>query len=267
MYKYELDNAQEYFLKSKEICESIKQYNLLPFVLYNLILVNLELKKLKNAQKLLNQLKQISTETGYKSINQIYQLASIIVLKESGDISELGNAVKLIDEFLAEKDIPLDWRLEALYSLLEIRIKELQLSPNIETLREVQKRLHHLEVVAEEEPLLWLLANIYRLQSRLALIQLDPQRAIELLNKAQNIAEEIKVVLLKKKIEEDREKINQQLDMWNKLQEQKAPINETIKLISLESTAKNIKKDTVIEERDKESGKVIEYRKLFTLKL
>ena len=57
------------------------------------------------------------------------------------------------------------------------------------------------------------------------------------------------------------------MGMWNKLQERKAPLSETVKLISLESTVKNIKQETVLEEHDEETGKIIEYRKLFALKI
>jgi hypothetical protein len=108
---------------------------------------------------------------------------------------------------------------------------------------------------------------VYRLQSQLALIELDAKKAIDLLQKSQTIADEINVELLSKEIRDDQEKIKKQMTMWNKLQEQKAPLSETIKHVSLESTVKNIKQETVIENRDKETGKIIEYRKLFALKI
>ena len=55
--------------------------------------------------------------------------------------------------------------------------------------------------------------------------------------------------------------------MWKNLQEKNAPISETFKLVSLESIVKNFKEETVIEEKDKETGEIIEYRKLFALKI
>jgi len=73
--------------------------------------------------------------------------------------------------------------------------------------------------------------------------------------------------LLKKKVKEDQEKIEQQLTMLHKLQEQKAPLSESIKLVSLENVVKNIKQDAILEERDEKTGKIIEYRKLFVLKI
>ncbi|MHA1367223.1 MAG: tetratricopeptide repeat protein [Candidatus Heimdallarchaeota archaeon] len=265
--KYELEKAQEYYLKSMKICEEINDRRILPYILFSLVLVSLELKKFTQAQKYLKRLEQISKETGFDRIGRTYRFASILVLKASGDISDLVEAIKLLRSFLVEEDLPSFWRLDALYSLLEIRIKELQLSARKETFEEVLKRLHHLEVEAEEQQFLWLLANVYRLQSQLALIELDSQKAIELLDKAQVIADEISIDILKVKLKDDREKINQQLGMLQKLLEQQAPLSETIKLASLDNTVQSIKHDTVLEERDKESGKIIEYRKLFVLKL
>ena len=92
-------------------------------------------------------------------------------------------------------------------------------------------------------------------------------RALDLLKKAEIIAMETKNEFLKDKVNEDREKINQQLEMLQKLQERKAPISETVKLASLENTMQTIKKETVLEERDEETGRIIEYRKLFALKI
>ena len=98
-------------------------------------------------------------------------------------------------------------------------------------------------------------------------MELDAQKAIELLDKAQTIAKEIDVELLKVKLKEDRVKIEQQLDMLRELQEKQAPLSEKMKLVSLKNTIKDIAKETVIEERDEETGKIIEYRKLFVLKI
>ena len=132
---------------------------------------------------------------------------------------------------------------------------------------EVQKRLYHLEVEAEERQYKIFLINIYRLQSQLALVELDVNKAIEILDKAEHLADEIDVELSKKRIKEDRKKIDQQLTEFKKFQEQKAPISKTVKLASLETTALNIKRETIIEEKDQETGEIIEYRKLFSLKI
>ena len=98
-------------------------------------------------------------------------------------------------------------------------------------------------------------------------MELDAEKALSLLQKAKNVAIETKNEFLLQKIDEDQENINQQLSMLQELQEKKAPISETIKLAPLDSTIQEIKEETVLEERDKETGKIIDYRKLFALKI
>jgi hypothetical protein len=265
--KAEYEKAKNYLTKSLNICEEKNERHILPKTLYYLICLSIELKNLDQAEIYLNRLEEISIETGHDRIKNIYSFSKILILKASGNISDLVKATEMLVASLADKDLPSELRLERLYALLEIRIIELQFSATKETLSETKKQAIRLEVESEEQKLQWLLANVYRLQSQLALIELDAQKAIELLQKAQTIAEEINVELLKKEIRIDQEKIEKQMGMWNKLQEQKAPISETVKFVSLESTAKNIKQETVLEERDEETGKIIEYRKLFALKI
>ncbi|MHA1505525.1 MAG: tetratricopeptide repeat protein, partial [Candidatus Heimdallarchaeota archaeon] len=118
--KYELEQAQEYYLKSMKIYEEMNERRILPNILFYLILLSLELKKFTQAQKYLERLEQISNETGFERIGRTYRFASILVLKASGDISDFVEATKLLSSFLAEDDLPSFWRLDALYSLLEI---------------------------------------------------------------------------------------------------------------------------------------------------
>ena len=55
--------------------------------------------------------------------------------------------------------------------------------------------------------------------------------------------------------------------MWEKLKIENAPLVETLKQVPLEENLKQITKDTSIEIRDEETGEIIEYRKLFALKI
>ncbi len=265
--KYDLKKAQKYYLKNLEICEEIGEKYILSRNLYNLIIISIELNDFNQAKKYLEQLKQISKEIPIDRINRMYQFALISILKETGDIKNLVKSIELLNSFLARDDLPSLWRLRALYSLVEIRIKELQISPEKETLDKVKKQVIGLVEEALEKQYFQLLINAYRLESQLDLVELDVKKAIETLDKAQMIADNIDIELLHNALREDREKIEQKLFMWTELQESKAPISETVKFVSLESTAKHIKKETVIEEKDKKTGKIIEYRKLFALKI
>jgi tetratricopeptide (TPR) repeat protein len=265
--KYDLDKAQELYLKSVKMCEKAKDSKTLADVFYNLILISLELKNQEKAQDYLKRLKKISRETDFEYVSQKHLFASLLVLKASDNFNDLGQAAELLKNYLTKKDLPSNLRLDALYALIEIRLKELQLLASEESLKEAEKRLHHLEVEAEEQRYPWMLANVYRLQSQLALIKTNAKEAIKLLQKAQKIASKINVELLKKEIRDEQEIIEKQKSMWKKLQKLKAPLSDTVKLVSFESTIKNIKQKTILEERDEETGKIIEYRKLFALKI
>ena len=265
--KNEIEEARKYYLKTMIRCEKIKDFRFLSVILYLLVSLSVELEDFAQAQKHLDRLKQISQEVSTEYVSTYAHFASILVLKASRELHKLVEAEKLLEEALAKEDLHSKLRLEALYSLLEIRIKELQLSTTIEALTAVKKQAIRLEVEAEERKQKWLLGNVHRLQAQIALIDTDAEAALDLLKKAELIAIETKNDFLKEKVNEDREKINQQLDMLQELKEKQAPISEIVKLASLENTVKNIKQETILEERDEETGKIIEYRKLFALKI
>lgn len=88
-----------------------------------------------------------------------------------------------------------------------------------------------------------------------------------LLITAKTLAEKKNIDLLVKKINQEQKQLESQLVMWEKLREQNPPILEVLKQVPIEETTKNIVKDTIMEVRDEKTGNVIEYRKLFVLKI
>ncbi|NHJ40546.1 MAG: tetratricopeptide repeat protein, partial [Asgard group archaeon] len=149
--KNELEKAQDYYQKSLKISEEIGDRRVLPNILFNLISLSIELKKFEQAKQYQNRLEEIEKETSFEHIIIRARFASILVLKASGEISDLVEASKKLDEFLVIDNLPISSRLDALYSLLEIRIKELQITSNESTLEEVKKQAFRLEVEAEEQ--------------------------------------------------------------------------------------------------------------------
>ena len=111
------------------------------------------------------------------------------------------------------------------------------------------------------------LALIYRLRSQLALLELDIKKASNLLVTAYTLVEDKGLTLLMQNIESDQEKLEKQTKMWNQFKEKNAPLSETLEQIPIAETTKEITRETLVEIRDKESGEIIEYRKLFALKI
>lgn len=102
--KYELEQALEFYQNSLEICEQIKEKRVCPFILYNLIVISIELQNIVQAKQYLEQLKQFSEETGFDWIIKQYRFASILALKTSGDFRNLSQAVELFDKVFSLLD-------------------------------------------------------------------------------------------------------------------------------------------------------------------
>ena len=97
--KYDLEQARDYYLKSLKFCEEMNDRYVLPVTLSGLIEISIELNDFTKAKKYLNRLKELSEEPGFERIDYNYRYASILVLKASGDLSDLGKAAELMKAY------------------------------------------------------------------------------------------------------------------------------------------------------------------------
>ncbi|MCK5184879.1 MAG: hypothetical protein KAQ95_11280 [Candidatus Heimdallarchaeota archaeon] len=132
---------------------------------------------------------------------------------------------------------------------------------------QVSKQIDEVFQKAEEKQQHNMIVNLYRLKAQLALVELDVKKAVDMLVTARTIAKEKDLELLVQEITREQKKLEEQISMWTKFQEQNLPLVDTLKQVSLENTVKEIAKDAIVEVRDEETGKTIEYRKLFALKI
>jgi len=267
LMKNEIKEAHEYFLKALKDSKKVGEIRVRPGILYHLVLSSLLLKELKQAEKYLQELEKLSLESGFEQITQQYQLANILILKESTHIQDWFKAIEIIEKLLADEKLTKDSQIDVLFHLVEIRLKELQVTADQEVLAKVKKQIEKIQTHAENRKQFNLLANIYRLKSQLALVELNAEKAIELLITAKTLAEERNLQLIATNILEEQSKLEKQQNMWNRMKEQKAPLKDTLKEVHLDSSAKKLANETILEVRDERTGDVIEYRKLFSLKI
>ncbi len=267
LMKNEIEKANEYFQNGLEDSKKTGEIRIRPSLLYNLVLSFLLLKDIKQAKKYLQELKELSIEAGFDQITRTYQLAKVLVLKESTRIQDWLKAIEILEELIASGKLKKDSQIDALYHLVEIRLKELQVTADQDILVEVKKQIEIIQKHAEERQQYTMIANLYRLKSQLALVELDAEKSVELLITAKTLAKEKNLHFILKNIQEEQAKLEQQQNMWNRLKEQKAPLKETLKEVHLDSSAKKLASETILEVRDERTGDVIEYRKLFALKI
>jgi len=266
-WKNELDLALEYYLDALKRCIDIKDRRYHPIILYSLVNIHVQKKQFKEAQQYLDQLEKIRDEEKLKQYDELHKFASIQFYKASTNIQDWSKAVMFAEKFISGEDVYVEWRVDALYSILEIRLRELQINANEESLTQVRKQIDEVFREAEEKQQYNMIVNLYRLKAQLALVELDVKKAVDMLITARTIAIEKDLELLVQGITEEQKKLEEQISMWAKFQEQNLPLVDTLKQVSLENTVQEIVKDAIVEVRDEDSGKVIEYRKLFALKI
>jgi tetratricopeptide (TPR) repeat protein len=264
--KGDLEFAQEYYLKALEICEGIDEKRLQPRLLFNIITLAIDMNNPTKAQKYAGNLLVVYKKTNVDYVNQLHRFASALILKTSSSIQDWSKAVKLLEELIGE-EISHMIRFDILLALLEIRLKELQLSPNQAVLEELQKQIASLLKEAKDSQYFELIVEIHRLKSQLALLEYDAKNALKLLNDAKALAEEKGLLLQIQGIAKEQEQLEKQLGMWQQLQEKKSPLVETIKQVKLDKVVKRITQETILEKRDEKTGEINEYRKLYTLKI
>ncbi|MCK5047044.1 MAG: tetratricopeptide repeat protein, partial [Candidatus Heimdallarchaeota archaeon] len=266
-WKNELDLALEHYLGALERSTEIQDRRYHPIILYSLVNIYVQKKQFAEAQQYLNQLEKIRDEENLKQYDELHKFASIQFYKASTDIRDWSKAVTFAEKFISGEDAYIEWRVDALYSILEIRLRELQINANEESLIQVSKQIDEVFQKAEEKQQHNMIVNLYRLKAQLALVELDVKKAVDMLVTARTIAKEKDLELLVQEITREQKKLEEQISMWTKFQEQNLPLVDTLKQVSLENTVQEIAKDAIVEVRDEETGKTIEYRKLFALKI
>ncbi len=267
LWKNEFEKAEENLLKAMKLCVKAADTRVIPKMLYNLVILAVERKEETKAQDYLKQLEDLAKKREYEYLEGYYYFALTIYYKSSSDIDDWGKAKRILKELLKDKKLPDYLRTDALFSLLEIRLMELQITASKETLEQVLQQILELQNEAEDKRLYWVLVELYYLRSQVALLELNVKKSLELLTTASIIAEDKGLKFLMQKIEKERKKVESQIEMWNRFQEQNTPLTETLKEIQLENTRKDIVRETIMEVRDKNTGEIKEYRKLFSIKI
>lgn len=262
----DLDLALDYFLKALEICDEIKEKLRIKGILY--LLTNLELERgnIDEAKKYLARLEQIaeSSEDKYDGIR--YQIAQAMVLKNETSFRDWNTAIDILENLMQEELDPYNETI-VLQILTELLLRELQQSGKDETMVEIKKQIKRMLAIAKEQKFEYLKFDIRRLQANLALLELNYGLAKEILEKIVVDAEKKGLQKTATDVKRDLQELEKHSNLWEKLRKENSPIITTLKHVALEQSVKRIRKDTTIEVRDERTGDVIEYRKLFSLKI
>ncbi|MFW9780469.1 MAG: tetratricopeptide repeat protein [Candidatus Heimdallarchaeota archaeon] len=235
--KGNLGEAEEYYKKSLQIYADLQSTNEAmydAFVSY--VKLCIELNKLEEINPFLQNIKQVDkSEKTIASVSGTFSLIQGLLLRDSLRIKDKARAQDLFKQVVLEKDMYHEFKVEALLNLCDLLIEELKISGSEEVLNEIEHFSSQLYDIAKVHSSYYLLAETYLLESKLALLNLDPKQSFEYLDRSERLAEEKGFLELRRKIVSERGRLVKIIDKWDRLIDETPSPKDIIELTQLDS--------------------------------
>ena len=265
--KGDYNEAQKNYIDSLNIAREIDDKAMIAKILFSLLTVGIELSDSENTNLYLEQLSELYDLTGDFLIKQYADVAESLVLKTSVRAINRGKAEAILKNVLKQKIDDNNLEIIALVNLCDVLLVDFPLSKDQEILIELNKYIEILMSLAKNQKMFSIIVETYRLQSQLALAELNLKDARELLAQARTIAEDKGLDKLTQDIITDQENLEKQLEMWLEMIDRKASIFETIDHVSIEETLKNISKEKTLSRLEGKKDESLIFKKLFSIKM
>ncbi|MFX0033429.1 MAG: tetratricopeptide repeat protein [Candidatus Hodarchaeota archaeon] len=201
--------------------------------------------KLDLAQKYLNQLEEIQNRSKLSSL--VYFVDTAVFLKTSTRSLHRGKAEEMLKKVVEGEVIDYEITLIALLNLCDLLLIELQSTGDLEIIDELELYITKLRDIAEKNHSFPLLAEVYILQARLALVTLELNKARKFLTEAQHIADRYKLNRLAIKISTEHDELLKQMNKWEAIKESNSSISDRMKLASLNEQMNRMIHNGIIE--------------------
>ncbi|MFX1284051.1 MAG: tetratricopeptide repeat protein [Promethearchaeota archaeon] len=203
-------------------------------MLYLLILSLVIEGSMKEADLYLKKLQKINEKEDNKIISQAYRLGKAILLRASDRIITRAEAQNLFFEITQEEIVNFEFSFYSVISLCDLLLLELRITGNEEVLQEIKTILTQFLEIAEKQHTYYWLIQIYWIQSKLALLELDIERSQRLLIQAKTLSEEKGLQMLTTQISSEYEALITQIGKWEEIFDKEPSMNEIIELTQLE---------------------------------
>lgn len=151
--------------------------------------------------------------------------------------------VKAIYESIANEKvgvIAIDLYVIAIVNLCDLLLLELRMFENEDALEKVNKYLNNILKIAKKQHSNSLLVQIYILQSKMELLQLNIEKAQALLSQAHIIAIEKKLLQVAIKANNESDNLKKQKKHWEQLNKSNISLQERFELSNIDETLKTI---------------------------
>jgi tetratricopeptide (TPR) repeat protein len=212
-----------------------------------LIQILIDKGEFERAQISLHQMEQLKNQLKDRDINLLYLYDKALVLKASIRTRDRGKAEEILTQLLEDENLDFEWMYTVLLNLSELLLTELRITNDQGVLDELKQFIGQLLEIAEKSHSYWLLSETYLLQAKLSLLTFNIKKAQRFLTQAHQIAERFDLAQLTVKIANEKDDLLKKLDLWEKLEEEDAPMADRMALARLdEKVIKIIQKRPIL---------------------
>ncbi|MBN1329977.1 MAG: tetratricopeptide repeat protein [Candidatus Heimdallarchaeota archaeon] len=188
--KGDFDNALSYLTRCIDSYKKMLNYRDLSTAYFWSILISVELNKLEDAQDYLKRLNKNLEKQNNKLSNLEYRLASALILKRSSNLEILSKAKNILLEIVDGETINLSLTAIALFHLVELVLKEIQTTRNLDDLSQLDIFIEkHLSIAKQLESHSFFVENFW-LKANFEVMNNKIQQSILLLEQAEQMAQE-----------------------------------------------------------------------------
>jgi tetratricopeptide (TPR) repeat protein len=184
-------------------------------------------------------------EKGKIDISSWYLSSKAYIMKTSTRIRDRADAQTLYKELINQASG--NFLISCISNLCDLLLEELSLYNDSEILNEITPLISKALEMAETSRNYFWLAETKLLQAKLALIQMKFEEAKKLFVEAQRIAGLHGLNLLASKISSEHDNLLKQVEIWDKIEKEDAPMAERIKLASTDGVLERIEGRRALE--------------------
>ncbi|MHA2244360.1 MAG: tetratricopeptide repeat protein [Candidatus Hodarchaeales archaeon] len=222
------EKALKQFVIALQLFRESKNNYQIAMVLFQLIILALEMEQNQGANDYLEELKELSGRMGHNEVKFRAKLGDAMIQKHSKDILEIGLSLRTVQELVTEEYIPQDLKRLALLNACELLLIELKFIEKPESLQKLREYVIMLDEIARQQNSKFLLVHTLILQSKLSLLDLDIEQAFNLLDHAANITQDKGLKSLSNQVVKEQNSLKAEVEKWVSITENNSPLVDRI---------------------------------------
>ncbi|MFX0073416.1 MAG: tetratricopeptide repeat protein, partial [Candidatus Hermodarchaeota archaeon] len=226
--KGDLNASLEYSQKSLEYREKVGNDILTSVTLFNLLAITIDQHKPQLSQKYFLRMQELYKRTPNKSIEIFRDFAQALILKTSSVTKDRLKAQEKLNEIIKTAE-HFQIVTRAIIYLCEILIEEIESTGEKDKLEQAKNLVDQLHSLSKEQKSFYLNVQALLIHVQFALVEGKLPQAMNYLDQAIITAEEKNLGLLIKKVDQEKQRLEENYAKWEKLIQENTPLQERLK--------------------------------------